>query len=105
MPVPDQEPLYTPEQNERITDLAHAIQTGVMVTHTHVDPGDGSPKHLRTGINLRAVENSALARLLIRKGIINKAEWAEALIAGMEEEVNGYQDRLTAHFGKPVTLA
>lgn len=42
----------------------HGMQSGVAYEHSNGSP-DGSPKHLRVGINSAQVNNAALARLLI----------------------------------------
>ncbi len=82
----------------RYTTLAHAVQTGVMYQLQH-DASAGSPKHLRTGLNLSKVEHGALVRLLIAKGLITEREYAEQLVAGVEDEVRMYEAELTARYG------
>jgi len=62
------------------------------------------PKHLRVGVNSALVDSAALAELLISKGIITEAEYLEALASAMEREAAQYEERLSAHFGKKITL-
>ena len=89
------------EENYR---LGHAIQSGVKfeieagITDSH------SPKHLRTGVNLALCGEAALTDLLIKKGIITEEEYFDSQVEGMKREVAEYEARLSAHFGKPVTL-
>lgn len=63
-----------------------------------------TPKHLRVGVNSAMVDSSALAELLIAKGIITEDEYAEAIAAGMEREAKAYEDRLSEHYGRKITL-
>lgn len=65
---------------------------------------ESTPKHLRVGINSAMVEHSALARLLIAKGVIAADEYADALIAGMREEVRLYEKELTEKIGHFIRL-
>ncbi|MDZ7894205.1 MAG: hypothetical protein U5M50_04105 [Sphingobium sp.] len=96
-------PIFTPEQSDLYRRLAHAMQTGVAHDQAHGSQ-DGTAKHLRVGVNCAMVEHSALARLLIDKGVITASEYADALIAGMEAEVRSYEARVEKHFGVKVNL-
>jgi len=83
---------------------AHGMQTAVafeIEQQRGDDPNtrSTSPKHLRVGINARAVDHAALAYILIRKGIITEAEYLEELRLAMNDELARYQD---AH--PPVTF-
>ena len=62
------------------------------------------PKHLRTGINLAMVEHSALAQLLIEKGVIDEDDYLLALARVMEAEQALYEKRLSEKLGVKVTL-
>lgn len=55
--------------NRTYDEASHAIQTGVA---TLMGRGDKrtDPKHLRTGLDLRAADMEGLATLLIEKGVI-----------------------------------
>ena len=70
----------------RYLAAGHAIQSGVAAQHAQGSP-DGSSKHLRVGLNLRAVDQAGLVRLLISKGIITEVEYHEALADSAEREV------------------
>lgn len=97
--------LFTDEQAARYAAATHAMQSGVAYDQGG-GSADGSPKHLRVGVNSALVETSVLARLLVEKGVVSAHEYAEALIAGMEAEVRRYQALLSdRHGGAQVSLA
>lgn len=88
----------------RYVAAAHAMQSGVKYDQESGSE-DGSPKHLRVGVNSALVDASALARLLIAKGVITELELHEALAEGMEAEKARYEALLTMKLGSKVTLA
>ena len=90
--------------NRRIAAAMHAVQSGVAATHA-IDASDGTPKHLRTGINAALVADAALVRLLIAKGIMTEEDYLTALAAEAEAEVARYEERLSAHYGRTIRLA
>ena len=92
--------------HERYEVLGHAIQSGVALELNH-DPASGTPKHLRTGLNLTKVEHGALVRLLISKGVFTLEEYEAELLKGLEAEKEAYEARLSARHGgrTKVTLA
>ena len=94
----------TEEQQLKYQALCHAMQTGVATDHAQ-GSNDGSPKHLRVGINSAMVEHSALIRLLVRKGLFSDEEYAEALIEAMQEEVTRYEMMLSERTGARIKLA
>lgn len=70
----------------------HGVQSGVAYEHSKGSP-DGSPKHLRVGINSAHVNNAAIARLLIDKNIITMDEYEEAVRVEMVHELERYEAR------------
>lgn len=89
----------TPEEaRQRYLVAAHAMQSGV-ATKMHYDPSDTSPKHLRVGVNSAMVDTSAIAGLLIAKGVITEAEYSTAIADAMERERDTYQQEISNHFG------
>jgi len=74
-------------------EAMHAMQSGVALDHSR-GSNDGSPKHLRVGINSCLSDQAALARLLIAKGVITEAEYFAAILEGAELEVANYEQRL-----------
>ena len=85
-------------------EACYAMQAGVGLREKLGRSNETTTKHLRVGVNSAMVEHSALARLLIAKGIISGAEYLEALADGMREEVERYEHGLSEELGKPVTL-
>jgi len=85
------------------TNKAHAMQSGVAMK-MHIDPSETTPKHLRVGVNSAMCDSSALANLLIEKGLITVEEYDAAITAEMGREVERYETWLTEHFGKKITL-
>lgn len=94
------------EYKSRYAAAAHAMQTGVSFKMQH-DPGETTPKHLRVGVNSAMVDTSAMARLLIDKGLITELEYFKSLCEAMERERDLYQkwvnDRVGAD-GLKITL-
>ncbi len=102
--------MMTVEQlQEAYRQQAHAVQTGVKYlmewdrNHATPEPGH-NPKHLRTGVNLALVQNSALASLLIRKGVISELEYWQAVCLQAAKEVGNYEAELTTKLGAKVKL-
>lgn len=88
---------------ERYKAAAHAMQTGVAYTMEFA-PAATTPKHLRVGVNSAMVDSSALAQLLIQKGVITEEEYYSALADAMEREKALYERELANHYGQAVTL-
>lgn len=82
---------------------AHAMQSGVAMLMNY-EAKDTEPKHLRVGVNAGLCDNSALAKLLIAKGIITEQEYMAAITEEMNEEVTRYEALLESIIGKKVTL-
>ena len=83
--------------------LGHAIQTGVMY-ELEYDQRSGTPKHLRTGVNMVLVQVGALVRVLVAKGLITLEEYEQELLAGLEAEKKAYEERLSEKYGGKITL-
>ena len=92
------------QEKRRHLAAAHAMQTGVAYQHQY-GSSDATPKHLRVGINTAMSDHAGLVRLLTQKGIFTQDEYTEAIADEMEREKARYEDELSAHFGKPITLA
>lgn len=91
------------EYMDRWARAAHAMQTGVMHDQS-TGSQDGSPKHLRTGINTALSDHASLVRLLIEKGVITELEYYKAIAEGMEAERERYERLISEKFGSKVTL-
>lgn len=88
----------------RYQALAHAMQSGV-ATDQERGSKDGTPKHLRVGINSALVETSALGGLLVSKGIITADEYQDAILEMMAAEVDRYEKLLSERYGIEIKLA
>lgn len=88
---------------ERYIRAACAMQTGVAFEMDY-NTGPTDPKHLRVGVNSAQVNNAAIAKLLIDKGIITPAEYEKTIADEMEHEVSRYTQLLEQLTGKKVTL-
>lgn len=87
-------------------DACHAMQTGVLYdkdSECNMVDMNRALKHLRVGINSTLVDSAALVRLLIKKGLFTREEYAEELRLEMCREVDRYEDKL-AKGGQRVTL-
>lgn len=89
------------EKARRYQELAHAMQSGVAYEK---DEFEREHKHLRVGINTAHVDHSALATLLIKKGIITQEEYMDALVEAMETEVKRYERHLSELYGANIKL-
>lgn len=93
--------------------LAHAVQSGVAYTlaidHPEVedinkDDNLREHKHLRTGIDTSKADLGALVSLLIEKGLFTEDEYIDSLVMYMLNEKRRYEESLSKHYGKKVTL-
>lgn len=87
----------------RYLAAAHAMQSGV-ASKMVFDPAETTPKHLRVGVNSAMSDHSALAKLLIEKGVITEEEYFSAIADAMEREKGLYEKTVSDHFGAAVTL-
>jgi 3-deoxy-D-manno-octulosonic-acid transferase len=101
--VPESESEMGQQQDrQRYLDAMHAVQTGVdYEQQRHPD----TPKHLRVGINSALITASAIARLLIDKGVFTEEEYWAKLVVVAEEEKTEYEKRLSERYGIKVDLA
>lgn len=94
----------TEHDTRRYTAAMHAVQSGVAAEHADGSQ-DGTPKHLRVGINSAMIGQAALARLLIDAGVFTLDQWEAALADQAEAEVALYEQRLSGRRGTRVTLS
>lgn len=88
---------------ERMNAAQHAMQSGV-AQEMSIGSKQADPKQLRVGVNVALVEASAVAKLLMDRGIFTEAEYFEALADAHEAEKKRYETRLTKYYRVPVTL-
>ncbi len=84
--------------NEKYLRLTHAMQTGVAFEQSRGSQ-DGTPKHLRVGVNSVAVSDAALVKLLISKGLFTETEYWRAVVDEMQAEVDRYTKRINDSLG------
>lgn len=91
------------ELAEEMEKLGHAMQTGIMYM---IEKGSkiGDPKHLRTGINSALVFNGTVVKLLVKKGLITREEYAEAAVEDLRAEVKQYEKWLAEIFNVNIKL-
>lgn len=87
---------------ERHAAASHAMQSGAQ--DQAGGSNDGSPKHLRVGVNVALCDHAALVGLLISKGLITEEEYGNAMASAMEGEVRRYEERLSEAYGVEVKL-
>lgn len=92
-----------PKKSEIYAVIGERIQAGVAMELKY-SPDGGSPKHLGTGNNMRAVDHSALAILLIKKGVITWPEYQDALIEAGFLEIARIERVLSEKMGTKVKL-
>lgn len=88
---------------QRYLDACHQMQTGVKVDQ-ETGSDDGTPKHLRVGINVALCDHAALITLLIEKGVFTQEEYLKKLCETMEQEVERYKKILNTKFGREIDL-
>ncbi len=88
---------------QRYIAAAHAMQAGVAMMMVQ-DPQPTTPKHLRVGVNSAMSDLSAIAKLMIAKGVITEEEYLSALCEQMESERDGYVLLLEQRLGIKVAL-
>lgn len=88
---------------ERYLAASHGVQTTVKF---NIDRGTSShePKHLRTGLDMRAADAAGLARLLIAKGVFTEVEYMEAMADAAEEELRRYTKDLREKTGLNISF-
>lgn len=89
----------------RYRTAMHGMQSGVAMEMEVSQDSGTTPKHLRVGVNSALVDSSALASLLMKKGLFTEEEYLEALALGAEKERDEYQRKLSTLLGRVVTLA
>lgn len=88
---------------QRYYNLVHAVQSGVGFLISR-GSNTGTPKHLRTGVNIAMCAHSALVHLLIKKGICTEEEYFSAVVEMLEQEVERYQAEAEAETGVRITF-
>jgi hypothetical protein len=96
------------------TDLRHAVQTGVAYLQQYSENVafyTNNPslarilKHLQTGLCCAMCEHATILKLLIDKGLITEAEYFEAALKTLSEEVKRHEETLSSIVGASIKLA
>lgn len=95
-----------PELENRYRKASHAMQTGIAleIELAGEQGAAATPKYLRVGVNSAMSDHGALARLLIKKGIITQDEYELIIVEAMEDEALYYEKRLEKRYNRKVTL-
>lgn len=84
----------------------HGMQSGVKaMMEAQPRPLADELKHLRVGINSAMVNDLALVRILMAKGVLSALEYSEAMTVAMREEKEGYERQVGELYATKVTLA
>lgn len=77
---------------DRYLAAIHAMQSGVAYEMNYAKFASATePKHLRVGVNNALVQQTAIVKLMVAKGIITMDEWWKTLADEMEAEVARYE--------------
>lgn len=94
----------TPEDKrnlERYSQAMHAVQSAVALDLelSGLNKAGADPKHLRTGINACLVDSSAIAQLLMAKGVFTESEYFAAIADAAEREEKSMTTRMRERTG------
>lgn len=91
-----------PRNDLDYTGAMHGVQSGVAM-EMELEPSTVATvatKHLRVGVNSAMVNDAALVRLLVKKGLITHEEYAEEVRLEANRELDRYEDLLRARLGR-----
>lgn len=91
------------DDRDRYLAAVHAMQSGVAAKMRY-DPTETTPKHLRVGVNAAMCDHTALAKLLMSKGVITEEEYVAAITNEMQVEKARYEAWLSELMGRQVHL-
>lgn len=76
------------ELSQRYHAAAHGVQSAIAFQLERTPrSAAATPKHLRVGLNMCLVDASAIAKLLIAKGVITEEEYLVAIAEAAEDEL------------------
>lgn len=95
-----------PRNDLSYLDALHVIQSGVAKELDLVgsEIQNRHNKHLRVGINSGMINDAALVRLLIKKGLFTIEEYLEELRLEANRELDLYEDKLSRVYKTKITL-
>jgi hypothetical protein len=97
-------------RNDLPYDVAlHGVQAGAALEIAQANAGLPDAllralKHLRVGIDSAMVNDAAMARLLVKRGIITGEAYIEEIRLEANRELDRYEARLSEAYGRKVTL-
>jgi hypothetical protein len=86
---------------QRYMRAVKRMQSGVAILN---DPDDGSPKHIRVGINSAMVNADAFLHLLVDKGVCTVEEFQKYLADSAEREAARYEAFVQEKYGSNFKL-
>lgn len=89
--------------SERYRAAMHACQSAVAldIEVSGLNGAGADPKHLRTGVNACLVDSSAVAQLLMKKGVFTETEYLAAIADAAEREQAMLTKRMQERVGNP----
>jgi hypothetical protein len=102
------EDIQIQDKNKDLTydEALHAVQTGVAMMQRYDLPVELQCtaiarviKHLRLGINSAMCQHTGLVRMLLARGLIDEADYAEQQRLEMIREVERYEADILKHLG------
>jgi hypothetical protein len=103
-PMTDENRMSIARAMSRYNVAMHAVQSGIAMSENY-DKELFSPKNTRVGITSAQVTDLAIGELLIKKGVISRLEYFEAVADAAESEKERWENELSSRLGKKVTLA
>lgn len=98
----EENPVIIALQN-RYLKVMHAVQTGISYK-IQAGETEHSPKHLRVGVNSAMINNAAMVKILVEKGIFTYEDYWNKIIDEAEAEVKRYEEWIEQTTGAKVTL-
>jgi hypothetical protein len=83
---------------EEYRALMHAVQSGVGFM-LDFDSREGTAKHLRVGVNSALINQCAIIKLLINRGVITELEYWESVVEQTKLEILSYEEKLNTVMG------
>lgn len=81
-----------PKNDLTYEEAMHGVQTGIAFD-INAGSNIATPKHLRVGVDSLFINDAALARLLVKKGIITHEEYTEEIRLEANRELDRYESR------------
>lgn len=93
--------LDVEEKKKLYLSMMHGLQSGIATMIT-LDQKYASPKDLRVGVDSALIQDSALAQLLMEKGIITEDEYWTRVLRLVGEDITSLRRRVSILWGVPI---